>query len=84
VPCVYRHLTNEEDNISAIDSEQEIPTADWVLLGFLETHAEDAVLMYSHTSLTLATDNGHKQVNIDCTRDFYWKGFSQQLLKINA
>ena len=86
VPHVYRHLTNEEDNISAIDSEQKTPTADAVLLTFLEIHTEDAILTYNHASLTLATDNGHEQVDINVTFawDFYWKGFSQQLLKINA
>ncbi|KAL2047721.1 hypothetical protein N7G274_000763 [Stereocaulon virgatum] len=86
VPRIYRDLTNEEDNVSTIDPEQKTPTANAVLLAFLETHAEDAVLMDNHASLTLATDNSRERVDIDvtCACDFYWKGFSQQLLKINA
>lgn len=87
VPQVY-HMNENEDKVSGsdLDVKREPSSGDAVLLAFLKIHGEDQLLTYDPASSTLTAESDHKGLNIDvaCACDFYSKGFSQKLLKIDT
>ena len=87
VPQVY-HMNDDEDKVSGLDLdvEREPSSGDAFLLAFLKIYGEDELLTYDPASSTLTAESDYKGLNIDvtCACDFYWKGFSQKLLKIDT
>ena len=85
VPVVY-HISDEEQT----PNEESFKTGLWsdetVLLAFLETHAEEDVLIYdpARSTMVAETDSSRLDMKLTCACDFYWKGFAQKLLEINA
>lgn len=84
VPVIY-HISDEEQTVD-VESFKTNLGSGTVLLAFLETHADDDVLIYDSASSTIVaeTDSSRMNMNLTCACDFYWKGFSQKLLEINT
>ena len=85
VPVIY-HISGEEQTANEESSKTHSWSDQTVLLAFLETHAEDDVLIYDSARSTIVAENDSSRLNMNltCSCDFYWKGFSQKLLEINA
>ena len=85
VPVIY-HISDEEQTADEESFKTDLWSDETVLLAFLETHAEDDVLIYDSAESTLVAeiDSSRFNMNLTCACDFYWKGFSQKLLEINA
>ena len=85
VPVIY-HIRDEEQRANEESFRTGLWSDETVLLAFLETHAEDDVLIYdpARSTMVAETDSSRLDMNLTCACDFYWKGFSQKLLEINA
>ena len=85
VPNIY-HIRDEKQTAEEESFKRDLWSDETVLLAFFETHAEDEVLMYDSASSTLVaeTDSSRLNMNLTSACDFYWKGFSQRLLEIDA
>ena len=87
VPDIY-HISDEKQTANEESFKRDLWSDETVLLAFLETHAEDDVLMYDSARSTLVAEIGSSRLNMNmnltCACDFYWKGFSQRLLEIDA
>ena len=85
VPVIH-HISDGEQISNEESSKTDLWSDTTILLAFLETHAEDDVLIYDSARSTIVaeTDSSRWNMNLTCACDFYWKGFSQKLLEINA
>ena len=85
IPAIY-HISDEKQPRKGQSSTRDLRGDETIFLDFLETYAEDNVLTYDSAKPTLVagSDSGRSNINITCACDFYWKGFSQRLLEIDA
>ena len=85
IPDIY-YISDEKQASKADSSKRNSWGDETIFLDFLETYAEDNVLIYDSAKSTLVTgfDSSRSNVNLTCACDFYWKGFSQRLLEIDA
>ena len=85
IPAIY-HISDEKQLRKGQSSTRDLRGDETIFLDFLETYAEDNVLTYHSAKPTLVagSDSGRSNINITCACDFYWKGFSQRLLEIDA
>ena len=83
---VIQHISHGEQTSNEGSFKPDLGSDATVLLAFLETHAEDDVLIYDSARSTMVAENDSSRwnMNLTCACDFYWKGFSQKLLEINA
>lgn len=85
IPAIY-HISDEKQTADKQSFERDSWGDETILLGFLETYAEDDVLIYDSARSTLVAgmNLSRSNMNLTCACDFYWKGFSQRLLEIDA
>lgn len=85
IPAIY-HISDEKQPRKDQSSTRDPRGDEIIFLDFLETHAEDNVLIYDPAKSTLVAglDSGRSNVNMTCACNFYWKGLSQRLLEIDA
>lgn len=85
IPDIY-HISDEKQTLEEESSKRDPWGDETIFLDFLETYAEDNVLIYDSAKSTLVAglDSSGSNVNLTCACDFYWKGFSQRLLEIDA
>ncbi len=85
VPNIY-HISDEKRTADEESFKSDLSSDETVLLAFLETHTEDDILIYDPARSTLVAENNSSRLNMNltCGCDFYWKGFSQRLLEIDA
>ena len=85
VPNIY-HISDEKQMANKESCKRDASSDETALLAFLEIHAEDDVLIYDPARSTLVAeiDSSRLNMNLTCACDFYWKGFSQRLLEIDA
>ena len=81
IPVVY-HMS---DSIDGSEIDRDASSENTVLLSFLETHGKDDILTYDPARSTLTAGNKQHGLNMDitCSCDFYWKGFSTRPLQID-
>ena len=85
IPDIY-HISDEKQTPEEESSKRDSWGDETIFLNFLEIYAEDNVLIYDSAKSTLVAglDSSRSNVNLTCACDFYWKGFSQRLLEIDA
>ena len=85
IPDIY-HMSDEKQTVEEESSKRDPWGDETIFLDFLETYAEDNVLTYDSAKSTLVAglDSSGSNINLTCACDFYWKGFSQRLLEIDA
>ena len=85
VPVIH-HISDGEQTPNEESFKTDLRSDATVLLAFLEMHAQDDVLTYDSARSTIFAEAHPSRwnMNLTCACDFYWKGFSQRLLEINA
>ena len=85
IPAIY-HISDQEHPRTEQSSTEGPRGGETIFLDFLETYAEDNVLIYDSAMSTLVTglDSSRSNVKMTCACDFYWKGFSQRLLELDT
>ena len=85
IPAIY-HINDEKQPRKEQSSTKSPRGDETMFLDFLETYAEDNVLIYDSAKSTLITglDSSRSNVKMTCACDFYWKSFSQRLLELDT